>query len=142
MLKMCLSVNLEPQCFSLSVTHIQDCHSMIPAMEKSQVCRRRRLKKWVCVPPQSHLFQFWAVWIIYVLFSLISCSLKTLDPKWNEEFFFRVSTTSDRNRITYHYVFTCPLCFHRSVKKCHCWKTSNRITFYKNRPIQCELISF
>lgn len=73
----------------LVATRTRSCPSTTPPAGRSRVFRPKRLKRWVnlcfiLVFPSSRDF------LKHPFFSLFH-DTKTLDPKWNEEFFFRVS---------------------------------------------------
>ena len=59
----------------------------------------------------------------FVMRSYLFSIIKTLDPKWNEEFFFRVSDTLDNSTlVTFHHAVMYLLCLHGCIRKTHVFK--------------------
>lgn len=111
-----------------AVIHIPDWPSITQSMGNKQLLRLKLLKRWVNVYIYS-LF-VWLVCVILFWYGLSSSfrGTQTLDPVWNEEFFFSVSENElSRNILkcvrlaVWLFVFTY-MC--QEIKKswcCLCW---------------------
>lgn len=69
---------------------------------------------------------------VNIFIFLISCYLKTLDPKWNEEFFFKVSETYLEQYMCLQYLLCFPGCSKILVNTLHFRKLHSLTVFVKH----------